>query len=210
MAAPGQIIIDGLPHYQTIGKSARAEFKDRGSKFLAYSFPISSLHDFKMYLKELKREHPKAVHHCFAYRLGISGDVFRSTDDGEPSGTAGRPIMGQIDSRNLTDILVVVVRYFGGVLLGIPGLIHAYKTSASLVLQCSPVISRAIEINHIIEFGYPEMNAVMLLLKKYNCTLIKSDMQLFCKFKVGIPVGRLHEVTDGLRGIQNVEFYPED
>lgn len=210
MAETGQIMMGGLPHYQTISKPATAEFKDRGSKFLAYSFPISSTHDFKMYLKQLKREHPKAVHHCFAYRLGTSGNDFRASDDGEPSGTAGRPILGQIDSKNLTDILVVVVRYFGGVLLGIPGLIHAYKTSASLVLQCSPMVTKAIEINYNLEFGYVEMNEVMTLLKKYNCTLIKSELQLFCKLKVGIPIGKLHEITDGLKQIRNVEMDQED
>ncbi|HSN09075.1 MAG TPA: YigZ family protein, partial [Hanamia sp.] len=106
-------------YYFTIETTAVAEFKDRGSKFLAYSFPVKNINDFKKHLQNLKKEHPKAVHHCFAYRIGTDGNVFRTSDDGEPSGTAGKPILGQIDSKNLTDILIVVVRYFGGTLLGV-------------------------------------------------------------------------------------------
>src|SRR5207247_6484819 len=119
-------------YFYTIEKDGYAELKDRGSKFLAYAFPINKTEDFKKRLKKLKDEHPKAVHHCFAYRLGIDGNNFRSSDDGEPSGTAGRPIMGQIDHKQLTNLAVVVVRYFGGTLLGIPGLINAYKTAAAM------------------------------------------------------------------------------
>ena len=107
--------------YQTIEKESVAEFKDRGSRFLAYAFPISSADDFKKRLKELKEEHPKAVHHCFAYRIGTDGNNFRSSDDGEPSGSAGRPILGQIDSKELINTAIIVVRYFGGTLLGVPG-----------------------------------------------------------------------------------------
>src|SRR5262245_36782634 len=121
--------------YFTIAQSSFAEFKDRGSRFLAYAYPIQSTEDFKNYLHQLKKEHPKAVHHCFAYRIGIDGNNFRSSDDGEPSGTAGKPILGQIDSKGLTNTAIVVVRYFGGTLLGVPGLINAYKTSSSFALQ---------------------------------------------------------------------------
>src|SRR4249919_776256 len=103
--------------YHTIDKTAIAEFKDRGSRFIAHAYPIQSTKDFKNYLQHLKKEHPKAVHHCFAYRLGLDGNNFRVSDDGEPGGTAGRPILGQIDSKHLTDVLVIVVRYFGGTLL---------------------------------------------------------------------------------------------
>ena len=121
--------------YNTIEKPATAEFKDRGSKFLAYVYPVQLIEEFKIRLADLKKEHPKAVHHCFAYRLGTDKNNFRVSDDGEPSGTAGRPILGQIDSKELTNVVIIVVRYFGGTLLGVPGLINAYKTSASMVLQ---------------------------------------------------------------------------
>src|ERR1700710_444216 len=106
--------------YNTIETPASTEYKDRGSSFIAYAFPVLSTEDFKTKLNELKKEHPKATHHCFAYRIGIDGNTFRVSDDGEPSGTAGRPILGQIDSKELVNTLVVVVRYFGGTLLGVP------------------------------------------------------------------------------------------
>ena len=125
--------------YYTIEKPSMAEFKDRGSKFIAYAFPIADAGEFKEKLAALKKEHPKAVHHCFAYRLGLDGTNFRVSDDGEPSGTAGRPILGQIDSKQLTNVLIIVVRYFGGTLLGVPGLINAYKTAAALALELPPL-----------------------------------------------------------------------
>ena len=117
--------------YFTIAQPSTAEYKDRGSKFIAYAFPIAVTDDFKKQLQQLKKEHPKAVHHCFAYRIGTDGNNFRSSDDGEPSGTAGKPILGQLDSKQLTNMAVIIVRYWGGTLLGVPGLINAYKTAAA-------------------------------------------------------------------------------
>ena len=113
--------------YKTIDQPAVAEYKDRGSKFLAFANPIVTADDFKKQLFFLKKAHPKAAHHCFAYRIGTDGNSFRVSDDGEPSGSAGKPILGQIDSKEVTNITVIVVRYFGGSLLGVPGLINAYR-----------------------------------------------------------------------------------
>ena len=138
--------------YYTIEKDGMAEFKDRGSKFIAYAFPLNSVELFREKLNEVKKLHPKATHHCFAYRIGLDGNVHRVSDDGEPSGTAGRPILGQIDSKSLVNVLVVVVRYFGGTLLGVPGLINAYKTATALVLQTTPILQKAIEINYRLQF----------------------------------------------------------
>lgn len=197
---------EDMDYYLTIESSAVAEFKDRGSKFLAYSFPLKSADGLKKILSELKKEHPKAVHYCFAYRTGIEGNQFRANDDGEPSGTAGKPILGQIDSKGLTDILIVVVRYFGGTLLGVPGLINAYKTSASLVLQCTPIVQKAVEINYKLHFNYTEMNDVMRILKQYNCTIYKNEMQLFCIVKTGIPKSKLDDVLDAFAEIKNLEL----
>src|SRR5450432_3305845 len=137
-----------MDFYFTINTIGFAEYKDRGSKFLAYAFPSKNKEDFKKHLQTLKKEHSKAVHHCFAYRIGHDSNKYRVSDDGEPSGTAGKQILAQIDSRNLSDILVIVVRYFGGTLLGVPGLINAYRTAASLVLQCTQVIKKSIEVNY--------------------------------------------------------------
>jgi uncharacterized YigZ family protein len=196
-----------MDYYFTIETNAVAEFKDRGSKFLAYSFPLKNANDFKSHLQLLKKEHPKALHHCFAYRIGIDGNNFRVSDDGEPSGTAGKPILGQIDSKNLTDILIIVVRYFGGTLLGVPGLINAYKTAASLVLQCTPVIQKAVEINYELHFNYTEMNEVMRIIKQFNCMVYENEMQLFCKIKTGIPRNQVNEVVSALKNIKNIELH---
>jgi uncharacterized YigZ family protein len=190
--------------YNTIVQPSTAEFKDRGSKFIAYAFAIETADDFKQQLQVLKKEHPKAVHHCFAYRIGTDGNNFRSSDDGEPSGTAGKPILGQIDSKELTDMAVIVVRYWGGTLLGVPGLINAYKTAASLALQVTPIIQKQVEIKYNIEFDYTRMNEVMMVLKQFNCTVIQQEMQLFCIITVGIAKNRLEEVLYRINELQNV------
>ncbi|HSV11700.1 MAG TPA: YigZ family protein, partial [Hanamia sp.] len=181
--------------------------KDRGSRFLAYSFPVKNTNDFKKKLQDLKKEHPKAVHHCFAYRIGIDGNNFRTSDDGEPSGTAGKQILGQIDSKNLINILIVVVRYFGGTLLGVPGLINAYKTASSLVLQCTPVMQKAVEVIYELQFNYTELNDVMRIIKLYNCTVLKNEMQLFCRIETGIPKNKSEEVLSALKEIRNLELH---
>jgi uncharacterized YigZ family protein len=190
--------------YTTIEKPSSAEFKDRGSKFIAYAFPIETADDFKKQLLVLKKEHPKAVHHCFAYRIGTDGNNFRSSDDGEPSGTAGKPILGQIDSKGITNVALIVVRYWGGTMLGVPGLINAYKTAAALALQVTPAVEKQIEVNYSIEFDYTLMNEVMIIVKQFNCRILSNEMQLFCMIKTGIPKNRLDEVLYRLKDLQNV------
>ena len=193
-------------YYNTIEQPAMAEFKDRGSKFIAYSYPVHSIDQAKKYLAALKKEHPKAVHHCLAYRMGVDGATFRVSDDGEPSGSAGRPILGQIDSKQLTNILVVVVRYFGGTLLGVPGLINAYKTATSLALQLSPIIQKPIEIPYTLHFDYQQMNEVMMIVKQYNCSVVNQEAQLFVALKIGIPKNRLEEVIAKMDDLQGVTY----
>ena len=191
--------------YYTIEKPSVEEFKDRGSKFIAYAYPIETTDNFKKLLQNLKKEHPKAVHHCFAYRIGTDGNNFRVSDDGEPSGTAGRPILGQIDSKEITNTAIIVVRYFGGTLLGVPGLINAYKTAATLALQVVPIIQKQIEVNFNIQFDYTQMNEVMLVMKQYNCTILSKEMQLFCHINAGIAQSRLPEVLYRLKELPQVE-----
>ena len=195
--------------YYTISQNTVAEFKDRGSRFLAYAYPVQSTEEFKNYLQQLKKEHPKAVHHCFAYRIGLDENNFRSSDDGEPSGTAGRPILGQIDSKGLTNVLVIVVRYFGGTLLGVPGLINAYKTATAMALQLTPIVRKAVEINYVLQFDYTQMNEVMMLVKKYNCTVIEQEAQLFCKMKLGVPLNRQEEFLYKVNELRGVEVDKE-
>lgn len=188
--------------YYTIEKPSVAEYKDRGSKFIAYAFPLADADDFKNRLKSIKEEHPKATHHCFAYRLGLDGNTYRVSDDGEPSGTAGRPILGSLDSKQLTNTLVIVVRYFGGSLLGVPGLINAYKTTASLALQLTPIIQKQVEVSYHLHFDYTIMNDVMMIVKQCNCTVIQQEMQLFCAMTIGVPKNRLEEVLYKLKELR--------
>ena len=193
-----------MTHYNTIEKPSQAEFKDRGSRFIAYAFPIQSTDDFKKRLKELKDEHTKAAHHCFAYRIGIDGNSFRSGDDGEPAGSAGKPILGQIDSKGLTDLAVVVVRYFGGTLLGVPGLINAYKTSASLALQLVPIMKKPVLVNYELQYDYTQMNDVMIFIKRYAAVVLQNETQLFCRLVVGIPKAEEAVFLDRLNDLPGV------
>jgi uncharacterized YigZ family protein len=191
--------------YKTITNATTADFRDRGSKFHAYAFPIADVQEVKTHLQALKKEHPKAVHYCYAYRIGTDGLEFRANDDGEPSGSAGRPILGQIDSAGLTNVLVVVVRYFGGTLLGVPGLINAYKTATTEALQKAEVTQKWIEDVVHISFDYPVMGEVMYLLRQSEATIYSQELQLFCNVKAGIP--RVHSAAylqklSELRGVK--------
>ena len=194
--------------YYTIEQTSVAEFKDRGSKFIAYAYPVTSAEESKSYLLALKKEHPKAVHHCFAYRIGLDGNNFRVSDDGEPSGSAGRPILGQIDSKLLTNTAVIVVRYFGGTLLGVPGLINAYKTATVMALQLVPIVEKAIELVYELQFDYTRMNEVMIICKQFGCTVIGQEQQLFCLLRIGIPKARLDEVLFKLHDLHTVDVKP--
>jgi len=197
--------MDTNEYYNTIEKTAVAEYKDRGSKFLAYVYPLKEVSDFKEKLAALKKEHPKAVHHCFAYRLGLDGNNYRVSDDGEPSGTAGRPILGQIDSKQLTNVLIIVVRYFGGTLLGVPGLINAYRTAASLALQITPVVQKPVLLPYRLQFDYTQMNDVMKVVKHFDCAVLKQETQLFYSIEIGVPKNRLDEVLFRLKELRGVE-----
>jgi uncharacterized YigZ family protein len=163
--------------FKTIQAESFGEFKDKGSKFLAYAGPLSIESDFPFFLEKIKKEHPKARHHCYAWRLGMDKNRYRSNDDGEPSGTAGRPILGQIDSFGLTNIGVVVVRYFGGTLLGTSGLITAYKEATKLALNAALIndliVEKIIEINYQIDFNYDRMPDIMNAIKRLNITVLK-------------------------------------
>ena len=194
------------PHfYSTIEKPAIAELKDRGSRFLAYSFPVESVDACKKLIAGLKKEHPKAVHFCVGYRIGVEGLVFKASDDGEPAGSAGRPILGQIDSKQLTNVMVVVVRYFGGSLLGVPGLINAYKTATALALQLVPIVQKPIELMYELNFDYHQMNDVMMIVKQYNCSVVAQEAQLFVQLKIGIPKSRIEEVLNKLNDLRDVK-----
>jgi uncharacterized YigZ family protein len=194
--------------YYTVEKMATAEFRDRGSRFVAYACPLKSVEDFKATVNEIKKAHPKATHYCFAYRIGLDGNNFRVSDDGEPSGSAGRPILGQIDGKGLVNVLVVVVRYFGGTLLGVPGLIHAYRSAAALALQMTPLVQKQVEQEFRVHFDYTQMNEVMTTVRQYNCRVVKQEIQLFCDLVLAVPRSRVAEVSYKLQEMRNVEISP--
>jgi uncharacterized YigZ family protein len=198
-----------MDFYYTVEQRAMAEFKDRGSRFIACLIPLASVGDFKKELEAVKKEYPKATHYCFAYRVGLDGNNFRVSDDGEPSGTAGKPVLGLMESRQLTNVLIVVVRYFGGTLLGVPGLINAYRSAAALVLQTVPVVQKAIEWNYKLQFDYTIMNSIMTIIKQYNCSITEQQLQLFCTMTIGIPQNRLEEVLFKLKEIRGLEINAE-
>lgn len=174
--------------YQTLKSPIQAEFKDKGSRFLAFAYPVQTVEQVKKYVDDLRQEHHKARHWCYAYRFGVDGNQFRANDDGEPSGSAGRPILGQIDSFELTDVLVVVVRYFGGTLLGVPGLIHAYKTSTQMALENAQIIEKNIEKTVRIRCEYPYLNEAIRIAKNHQAEIIEQDLQLDCRLTVRIPL----------------------
>ncbi len=192
--------------YHTIEQRGVAEFKDKGSRFIAVAIPLHTVDDFKVNLETIKKEYPRASHYCFAYRIGLDGNTYRVSDDGEPSGTAGKPILGLIESKQLTNILIVVVRFFGGTLLGVPGLINAYRSAAALVLQTIPAIQKQVEKVYHLHFDYTGMNDVMRICKQYNCSIIKQEIQLFCDMQIGIPNNRIDEVTFKLQEIRGIEI----
>ncbi|PWT70919.1 MAG: YigZ family protein [Bacteroidetes bacterium] len=181
--------------YFTIEKTASFTYKEKGSSFIAFCYPVQDLDECKKILNDVKKEHAKATHVCFAYRIGQDGTQFRSTDAGEPSGTAGKQILGQIDSKQLTNTLVVVVRYFGGTLLGVPGLIQAYRSAASMVLQLVPVVKKMVEELFTIHFNFNQMNEVMSVLKQHQVRVVNREFQLFCKWVIAVPIQK----TDALQ-----------
>jgi uncharacterized YigZ family protein len=192
--------------YLTIEKPAEGIFRDRGSKFLAYAYPIKSENDIKPILSTLKAEHSKANHHCWAMRLGTDRSVFRINDDGEPSGTAGRPMLNTLLSRNLTDILVVVVRYFGGTLLGVPGLINAYRTAAQEALNTSVVIEKTVNDVYIISFEYEYMNEVMRIIKDDNLNILEQQLDNTCVVKISIRKMQVNRSIGKLEKVEGIKI----
>lgn len=192
--------------YFTVAQTGSAEYKDRGSRFTAFVFPVNDMADIKKYLQEIKKEHPKATHHCFAWRLGLDGNQFRVSDDGEPSGSAGRPILQQIDSRGVTNVLVVVVRYFGGTLLGVPGLINAYKSAAALCLQMVPLVQKDRTQQYCIRFDYTQMNEVMRIVKQVRAEVVKNEPSLFSSLYVHVSFAEEERFVQHVKNLRDVEL----
>ena len=186
--------------YRSIAAPSEGLFKDNGSRFIALAYPVETEEEVKSIVAGLRKEYHDARHHCYAYRLGYKGDVWRASDDGEPSGSAGRPILGQIDSVGLSDILVVVVRYFGGIKLGIPGLIRAYKTSTADALSSARIVDKIASRHFRLQFEYLSMNAVMKVLKDMDLPQKAQDFGESCSLETSV---RLASVEDFIQRIGN-------
>lgn len=171
--------------YKTIAANSQGEiYKDKGSKFYGYIYKVQSEEEIKDYIAALKKEHHKARHWCYAYRIGASKPSFRANDDGEPSNSAGQPILGQIKSFELTNVLIVVVRYFGGTKLGVGGLISAYKAGAKLAIGASTIIQKTIDVYFKLKFNYEDLNKVMRVIKDYQLEVSSQTMEMSCEFIV--------------------------
>ena len=171
--------------YKTIAfPSEEILFKEKNSKFFGYAFPIQSEAAVKPILDDLRKQHPQAVHYCYAYQIGTDFLIYRANDDGEPSNTAGTPIYGQIQSFGVTNILVVIVRIFGGVKLGVGGLISAYRTSAQMTLESAEIIEKTIDIHFLISFDYKNINKVMRIIKEKNAEIVSQKMEMSCEIEI--------------------------
>lgn len=180
--------------YNTITAASEGLFTDRGSKFIAYAFPIKSEEEIKEHLEEIKKEHWKARHHCYAWRLGTDGNTYRANDDGEPSGTAGKPILGQLDSFEITDTLVVVVRYFGGTKLGVGGLINAYKSAAIDALSKVEIIKKTIDNYYKIVYDYSVTSQIMNFVNHYELNIINQSFDEKAIINFSIPISKADEI----------------
>ena len=193
--------------YRTFEQHGTGLFRDRGSKFLGFGYPVYSQDEISGILQQLKKEHPGANHHCYAWRLGVSGDSYRANDDGEPAGTAGKPIYNQLLSAGITNCLVVVVRYFGGTLLGVPGLINAYKSAAADCIANAKIIEKQITEIYRLEFPYAAMNAVMKILKDHDLPQWNQDFQLECRLEFSVRKSEADAVISLLAKTDEVKSF---
>jgi len=192
--------------YLTIKSHAEGFFKDKNSKFISHIYPVNSEEEIKDIRKSLRKTYHDARHHCFAWKLGIDNNNYRVNDDGEPNNSAGQPIFGQILSSNITNVLIVVIRYFGGTKLGIPGLINAYRTAAAYAIENSKIIEKFVSDIYSVEFKYEEMNHIMKLIKDYNRNIIEQNFDLTCEIKIEIRQSIVEKILSKLNSINDCNF----
>lgn len=192
--------------FLTIAEKSEASFSDKGSKFIAVLFPIKNIDDYKSHIQELKNIHPKARHFCWALRVGKDKNNFKLSDDGEPSGSAGRPILNTLLSAELSNVLAVVVRYFGGTLLGVPGLIHAYKSSTQMAIENAEMITHTMECAFQIQFKYEQMNDAMRIIKEENLQVLKQEFDMICTMVIAIRITQMDSLSARFKNINNLEI----
>ena len=192
--------------YKTIENKSEGTFKDRGSKFIAFAYPVNTEDEAKKILADVRKEYHDACHHCYAYQIGYDKSTWRANDDGEPSGTAGKPIFNQIKSKDLTNIFIVVVRYFGGTLLGVPGLINAYKSATIEALNCSKIITKTVNEIYEVNYDYPVMNDVMKILKDKGLDIISTDFSLKCNVVFKVRKNESSSVYESLKKLSSLDI----
>ena len=192
--------------YKEVKTHTTGIYKEKGSKFIAYAYPVYSEEQVKEKLEEVKKLDHSARHHCYAYVLHADKSAQRANDDGEPSSTAGKPILGQILSNDLTNILIVVVRYFGGVKLGVPGLIRSYKTAAADTILKATIITKTIKEHYEVSFKYPQMNDVMRIVKEYDLEVVNTDFGMDCKLIFAVEKSKAHDVVDTFKKNHELEI----
>ena len=185
--------------YHTLAGPAEAIYKEKSSKFLAYAYPVESEEEIRTLLDALRKKYYDATHHCYAWRLGPHGETFRANDDGEPSGTAGKPILGQLLSNDITDCLVVVVRYFGGTKLGVPGLIAAYRESAAAAIGAARIVERTVDRTVRVDFPYIVLNNIMRVVKEQQPKIVSQEFDNLCTMVFAIREGRAAELIEKLK-----------
>ena len=181
-------------------------FKEKGSKFIGFVFPVNDEKELKKALEKIREEHPKATHHCYAFRLGMNGENYRANDDGEPNGSAGLPIYNQLLANNLTNILLIVVRYYGGTKLGVSGLVKAYKESAKLTLDEAEIITKELETDLEIDFNFNQQNVIFTLLNKFDGKILDFLADENCRIIAKIKTSQKENISEQLSEMQNVSF----
>jgi uncharacterized YigZ family protein len=193
--------------YKTLKEASKEIlFKEKNSKFFGYAFPVSSEEEIKKHIEHLKKEHFSARHWCYAYQIGIEKTHYRANDDGEPNNSAGMPIYGQIQSFEVTNVLVVVVRYFGGVKLGVGGLISAYKVAAQMALEESEIIEKTIDKHFALSFNYAHMNKVMRIIKEKNLSIVSQKMEMDCEIIIGTRKKNVQNLLDTFENLYEVQL----
>ncbi len=198
--------ISASDSYKSISKHSSGVYRELGSKFLSFAYPVSSESEIKDIISLIKKDYFDARHHCYAYRLGPGGETWRANDDGEPSSSAGKPILGQILSNNLSDILIVVVRYFGGTKLGIPGLIRSYKSAAADAINNSEIVEKSVQHELTLFFDYLSMDQIMKYIKSHEAEIIAQEFDNRCKIQIRIPKSGFAKLSDVLKSIDGVYF----
>ena len=203
--------MDSTDSFKTIAfPTEEILYKEKNSKFYGYAFPINSEEDVKALIDPLKKKHFNAVHFCYAFQTGINPIYFRANDDGEPSNSAGMPIYGQIQSFGVTNILVVIVRYFGGTKLGVGGLISAYRTAAQMTLEISPIITKTINVHYLISFDYKNINKVMRVIKEKNIEIVAQKMELNCEIEIATRQKNAESIFNTFNSMFEIEIKNKD